>query len=141
MPIYRLLADAVLLLHLGVVVFVVAGPLLFVLGHWRGWPVVNGWRFRLVHAATLAVVIAQAWLGRLCPLTVLENWLRARGGEAPYGAGFIEHWVGRILFYEAPLWLFASVYSVFGLVVLAVWWRVPLRPQRPPATSTIAPVV
>ncbi len=138
---YRLLADGVLLLHLAVVVFVVTGPLLCLLGHWRGWPFVTGLRFRLVHGALLAFVIGQAWLGQLCPLTVLESWLRVQAGEAAYGSSFIGHWVGRLLFYEAPLWVFALVYTGFGLGVLAVWWRVPLPRQRPPATSTTAPVV
>ncbi len=130
MPTYLLLADGVLLLHLAVVVFVVAGPLLCLLGHRRGWPVVNGLRFRLVHGLLLGFVIAQAWLGQLCPLTVLESWLRVQGGEAGYGSSFIGHWVGRLLFYQAPMWVFALVYTAFGGLVLAVWWRVPLR-QKP----------
>jgi hypothetical protein len=133
MALYRGLADAVLLLHLAVVLFVVAGPLLAVWGHWRGWRVVNGLRFRLLHGALLGVVIVQAWLGQLCPLTVLESWLRVQGGEAGYGSrSFIGHWVGRLLFYEAPLAVFAAVYTAFGLLVLAVWWWVPLQRQPEP---------
>lgn len=138
---YGLLADAVLLLHAALVLFVLSGPLLCVLGHWRGWPVFNRLGFRLLHGAVLLVVIAQAWLGRLCPLTVWESWLRVRAGQAVYSESFVAHWVGRLLFYEAPMWAFAAVYTAFGLLVLAVWWRVPLPPQRPPATSSSAPVV
>lgn len=144
MAAYGLLADAMLLLHLALVLFVVSGPLLAVLGQWRGWPLVNGWRFRLLHGLVLLVVIAQAWLGQLCPLTVWESWLREQAGEPGYSSSFIGHWVGRVLFYEAPLWVFALVYSAFGLLVLLVWWRVPLqtrRVQRPPPTSSKAPVV
>ncbi len=138
---YAVLADAVLLLHLAVVVFVVGAPVLSLWGHRRGWPVVNGLRFRVTHGVLLGVVIAQAWLGRLCPLTLLEDWLRVQAGGSGYGTGFIAHWVGRLLFYQAPIWVFAVVYTAFGLLVLGVWWRVPLQRQRPPATSTIAPVV
>lgn len=134
---YRWLADAVLLLHLTVVVFVVAGPLLFVLGHRWGWPLVNTLRFRVAHGLTLGFVIVQAWLGQWCPLTLLENWLREQGGERSYGTGFVEHWVGRVLFYQAPVWVFTAAYTAFGLLVLVVWWRVPLQPQ--PLRSRLRP--
>jgi hypothetical protein len=61
-------------------------------------------------------------------LTTLESWLRALAGSAPYHDGFIAHWVQRILFYEAPAWVFVTAYSLFGLLVAVVWWRYP--PQR-----------
>jgi hypothetical protein len=51
----------------------------------------------------------------------------------PYGTGFIEHWVQRILFYEAPAWVFVTAYSLFGLLVAVVWWRYPPE-RRKPAT-------
>jgi polyferredoxin len=127
-PLAALLADAVLLAHLGVVVFNVGGLVLIVAGNRLGWRWVNrGW-FRAAHLAAIAVVVAQAWLGITCPLTTLESWLRALSGTAPYGEGFIQHWVQRILFYQAPAWVFALAYTLFGLLVAAVWWRYP--PQR-----------
>jgi hypothetical protein len=125
---YRLLADAVLVLHLGVVAFVIGGLLLVVIGNRRGWPWVNAGWFRLAHLAAIGFVVAQSWLGDLCPLTTLESWLRLQAGGPAYGhQGFIEHWVGRILFYDAPAWLFTVVYTVFGLLVVAAWWRYPPR--------------
>lgn len=124
---YRLLADAVLLLHFGVVVFVVAGLAAIVVGNLRGWRWVNGLWFRLAHLGAIGVVIVQSWLGRLCPLTVLESWLREQAGGAAYDRSFVEHWVQRVLFHEAPFWVFTVAYSVFGLLVLAAWWRFPPR--------------
>jgi hypothetical protein len=125
--IYRLLADAVLLLHLGVVVFVVGGLVAVFVGNiWR-WRWVNSPLFRIAHLAAVGVVVFQAWLGQLCPLTVLESWLRKQAGEEAYVASFIEHWVQRVLFYEAPFWVFALVYTVFGLLVVAAWWYFPPR--------------
>ncbi|MCQ9376355.1 DUF2784 domain-containing protein [Methyloversatilis sp. XJ19-13] len=124
---YRLLADAVLLLHFGVVVFVVAGLAAIVAGNLRGWRWVNGLWFRLAHLAAIGVVVVQSMLGRLCPLTVLESWLREQAGGAAYSRSFVEHWVQRVLFYEAPFWVFTVAYSVFGLLVLAAWWRFPPR--------------
>ncbi len=124
---YLLLADAVLILHFAIVVFVVKGLVLIVVGNLRHWAWVNTWWFRLAHLATIAVVVAQSWLGMVCPLTTLEMWLRAQAGAASYQGSFIAHWFGRILFYQAPPWVFVLVYSVFGLLVMVAWWYFPVR--------------
>lgn len=65
---YQLIADAILVLHFGVVLFVVGGLVVVVAGNWLGWRWVNGWWFRVVHLATVGIVAAQALLGQLCPL-------------------------------------------------------------------------
>jgi polyferredoxin len=122
---YRLLADAVLVLHCAIAVFVVGGLALVVVGNVRGWHWVNNLWLRLAHLAAIGVVVAQAWLGKICPLTTLESWLRAQAGEAPYSTSFIQHWMQRVLYYEAPFWVFTLAYTVFGLLVVASWWRFP----------------
>lgn len=124
---YRLLADAVLVLHLGVVVFVIGGLLLILLGNRRGWGWVNRRGFRLAHLAAIGTVVVQSWLGATCPLTMLESWLRVQAGAAAYGSGFIEHWVTRLLFWDAPPWVFGLAYTVFGMLVVLAWWRYPPR--------------
>jgi hypothetical protein len=126
---HRLLADAVLLLHFGIVLFVMVGLLVIVAGGLRGWRVARSLAFRLAHLAAIAFVVAQAWLGAVCPLTTLEMWLRGQGGGATYAGGFIEHWVHQVLFWHAPPWVFTLAYSLFGLAVVAAWWYFP--PQRP----------
>jgi hypothetical protein len=124
---YVLLADAVLVLHALVVVFVVAGLVLVVAGNRCGWSWVNAWWFRSLHLATIIVVAAQAWLGVVCPLTALEMWLRDRAGGAVYAGSFIEHWLQALLYWRAPAWVFVSAYSAFALLVALVWWRFPPR--------------
>lgn len=122
---YRLLADAVLLVHFAVVLFVVGGLALVFIGNSRHWCWVNSLLFRVVHLVTVGIVVAQTWLGELCPLTVLESWLRQEAGEAAYSTSFIEHWVQRLLYYQAPFWVFTLVYTVFGMLVAAAWWYYP----------------
>lgn len=126
----QLLADLVLALHLAVVVFVVAGLALVVAGNLRGWRWVNNLWFRLAHLLAIATVVAQAWLGLVCPLTTLEMWLRAQAGEADYSGGFIAHWLQQLLYYQAPEWVFVLVYSLFGLAVAASWWFFPVASRR-----------
>jgi hypothetical protein len=122
-----LLANAVLLLHVGIAAFVVAGLVLVVAGNLMHWGWVNNAWLRIAHLAAICVVVAESWLGFVCPLTTLEMWLRSRAGEASYGGGFIEHWLQQLLYYSAPPWVFAVAYTGFALLVLASWWYFPPR--------------
>ena len=127
---FLLLADAVLALHFALVAFVVGGLVLILVGNLRNWRWVNGWWFRLAHLAAIGVVAVQAWLGATCPLTTLEMWLREQAGAGTYRGGFIAHWLQRLIYYEAPLWVFTGAYTLFGLLVAAAWWRFPPKRQH-----------
>jgi hypothetical protein len=122
---YQFLADVVLVVHFAVVVFVVGGLVAVVAGNRLGWRWVNDWWFRLAHLGAIAFVAVQAWLGALCPLTALESWLRVQAGMSGYTKSFIEHWLQRLIFYEAPVWVFALAYTVFALLVVAAWYYFP----------------
>ncbi|WP_438958199.1 DUF2784 domain-containing protein [Porticoccus sp.] len=126
---YALFADLILVLHAGFVLFVVGGLVLIVLGNLCHWRWVNRWWFRLAHLGAIAVVVAESWVGWACPLTTLEQWLRARAGGASYSGSFIEHWLQQLLYYDAPPWVFLLIYSLFGLLVLASWWLFPPTPR------------
>lgn len=128
---YHTLADAVLLLHCGVVLFVVLGLPAIVIGNRAGWSWANGFWWRLAHLAAIGVVALQAWLDQYCPLTVLESWFREHAGQPAYSSSFIEHWLRRLLYYEAPLGVFAIVYTAFGLLVAWAWWRYPPQVGTP----------
>jgi hypothetical protein len=120
-PPYQALADAVLTLHVGIVVFVIGGLVLIVVGNLRSWRWVNGIAFRLAHLAATGVA---------CPLTTLEMWLRTKARAATYDGSFLEHWLGRMLYYDAPAWTFTLAYSLFALAVAAAWWRYPPKLGR-----------
>ena len=75
-----LLADAVLVLHLLFILFVLGGGLLAL-----RWPTV-AW-LHLPCAAWGALVELAGWI---CPLTPLESWLRTLAGESGDSGGFIE---------------------------------------------------
>jgi hypothetical protein len=115
---YLMLANAVLVLHVGVVLFIVLGLVLVLAGGARGWRWVRNAWFRAAHLLAIAVVVLQSWAGVMCPLTTLEHALRRRGGQVSYEGDFIAYWLGRLLFFEAPPWVFVSAYSAFGLLVV-----------------------
>ena len=95
---------------------------------------------RLAHLATIAFVAVQSWFGFTCPLTTLENWLRARAAVETYSGGFIAHWLQRVLFYQAPAWVFVTGYTLFGLLVAFTWWRFPPASCDPGADSACGAV-
>jgi hypothetical protein len=121
----QLLADAVLAIHVALVLFVVGGLFVVVFGNLRSWQWVNALWFRIAHLATMGVVAAEAWLGFVCPLTTLEMWLRSQARTPTYAGSFIEHWMQAVLFWDAPPWVFTTAYSLFGLAVVAAWWYFP----------------
>lgn len=134
---YRLLADAVLLVHFAFVLFVGLGLALTLVGGVLGWRWVRNRAFRIGHLAAIGIVVLQSWLGVICPLTDLEMWARARAGERVYTGSFIAHWVERALYYDAPWWVFVVCYTAFGALVVAAWYwvRPQSRPTGPPGTG------
>jgi hypothetical protein len=104
---YRVLADAVAILHAAFVVFVIVGGLLVV--RWR--------RLAVLHIPAAVWGAAIEFGGWVCPLTPLENYLRGRAGEAGYTGGFVEHYVLRTLYPEG---LTRTIQWGLGLLVIMV---------------------
>ena len=122
-----LLADVLLTLHVAIVVFVVGLLPLVLIGGALGWRWVRHFGLRLLHLGLMVFIAAQAWLGQLCPLTVWEQHLRRIAGQGSYGESFIEHWLSRLLYWEAPWWTFVAAYSLFAALVALAWWWVRSR--------------
>lgn len=102
-----LLADAVLLIHLAFVLFVLFGGLLAL--KWRS----TIW-FHLPAAAWGTFI---EFSGRICPLTPLENWLREQSGAAAYEGDFLGHYLRALLY---PNDLTRPVQLMLGLFVIAM---------------------
>lgn len=128
-----LLADAILVLHVVVVAFVVGGLVLILIGGASGWRWVHHRGFRWTHLALVGFIVAQTWLGELCPLTIWEQDLRDAAGRSTHDQGFIEYWLARLIFFQAPWWVFVAAYTGFGALVAGAWWWV--RPGHPRGTQ------
>ena len=125
---YILLADAILLVHVLFVSFVVVGLVLILIGKVARWHwVTNPW-FRMTHLVSIGVVVLQSWLGIICPLTTWEMALRSKAGDGVYTGSFVSHWLEYLLYYEAPAWVFIICYTIFGILVIGSWFWV--RPRR-----------
>ena len=124
----RLLADLILILHTTFIAFVVLGLLIVWVGIVGRWGWVRNFYFRAAHLLAIGYVVAQAWCGVVCPLTIWESDLRVRAGQAAYDErGFIVHWLHRLIFFEAEPWVFTACYTAFALLVLGTLVFAPPR--------------
>ena len=124
------LAHLVLAIHLVVIGFNVGGLIVVPLGAWRRWPWVRGCLWRAAHLLSMAVVAAQAALGRACFLTVWQSDLMQDAGSHGYTAGLIQTWIDHLIFWNLPLAVFTVIYLAVGAYTLALWWWVPPRCRR-----------
>jgi hypothetical protein len=121
---FRLLADATVVVHLLFVAFVVCGGVLVL-----RWP-----RVAWVHLPAAAWGAWVEFAGWICPLTPLENWLRIQGGSATYTTGFVERYLLPVLY---PASLSRDVQWTLGLLVIllnGIVYAVVVRSRRTPVS-------
>lgn len=111
---YPFLANLVLVVHLAFVLFVLFGGLLTLKWWWIAW-------LHLPAAVWGAVVEFTGWI---CPLTPLENWLRAQDGETSSSSDFIAQYLLPVLY---PGDLTQGIQLLLGTVVVVLnaiiyWW-------------------
>lgn len=114
---YRFLADLVVILHLGFVLFVVLGGLLAL-----RWP-----RAAWLHLPAAIWGAGIEFVQGICPLTPLENRFRSLGGEAGYTGGFVEQYLLPVL-YPAGLdqnvqWGLGTFVILLNVVIYTAVWR------------------
>ena len=85
---YRAGADLAMVVHLLFIGFIVGGGFLA----WR-WPLII-WS----HIPAVVYGALVEFVGFTCPLTLLENDLRQRAGEAGYQGGFISHYLVNVIY-------------------------------------------
>jgi len=102
-------------LHFVFVLFVALGGLLL---FWRP-------RIAWVHLPCVLYGAAIEFFGWVCPLTPLENRFRRLAGQAGYEGGFVEHYLGGVLYPSAwgeiHLWLGVAVLAGNTLIYGWVW--------------------
>ena len=117
------LADALLVIHFGIAAFIVGGLILVWIGAALGWRWVRNPWFRYLHLAAIVFVAGEALIGMACPLTIWEDLLR--GGVRV--DSFVGRWVRRLLYYEAPEWVFTALYAAWAAASLLTLVLVPPR--------------
>lgn len=125
------IADLILIVHFLYFLGVVVPVPLILIGRFCRWAFVRNIWFRRIHLTMLLAIVVQVPFQILCPLTVWEQHLRDRHGKTGPGESFIAHWVGRLLYYDFPLWIFSILYLTFGLLVILLYFRIPPKRKNP----------
>jgi uncharacterized membrane protein YhhN len=123
---YEAAANVVLLAHFAFVLFVIGGGVLALRWRHLAW----------IHVPVALYGAIIEFVGFICPLTPLENWLRVRGGGAGYSGGFVAHYITAVM-YPAGLtrreqFVLGTAVLVLNGAVYAVWWRRRRRPAPRP---------
>lgn len=114
---WRVAADAVLVLHLGFIVFALLGALLAL--RWR-WIVA-------LHLPAAAWAVWIEWSGGICPLTHLEHAWRLRAGQQGYRTSFVEHHLLGVIYPDGLTrevqFMLAAVVLLVNLALYGLLWR------------------
>ncbi len=128
---WALVADAILVVHIAFVLFIVIGGVLIWLGGWRRWSWIRYRLFRQLHLAAMAFVLVETLLGMICPLTEWEAALRQRAGHDPYGDDtFMQYWLQRLLYQEWSHTTFIALYAFVFIAIVAAWFVYPPHKRK-----------
>ncbi|UOF00490.1 DUF2784 domain-containing protein [Bdellovibrio reynosensis] len=123
------LADLILYFHFLYVVCVITPVPLILIGaklHWR-WIRIP-WLRRL-HVAMILFVVVEYLIGMMCPLTVLEEYLRQEPGQKNiYPLGFFPALISKILFSDFEPWVYGAIYITGASLIVLLYRKVPPRP-------------
>ena len=120
------LADAVALLHVAFVAFVLVGFAAMAIGDGLRWRWTRNPWLRAPHAAAIGYTLVRTWLAASCPLTVLEERLRGDGAVTSAAS-----WSHRLFFKGADHRQFTLAVTVFAAIVFAqLLWTLRRRTLR-----------
>ena len=128
MAIYNLLADLIVLTHASLVLFILTGFFFNLLAFFRR-DFFERWLFRTLHVFGVFFVGIFPTLGKPCPLTVLENTLRAQHDpETTYLGACIIHYVERFIYPDInPLLIIIPTYSIAFFTIGVYFLKPPSR--------------
>ncbi len=106
---YRISADLVLIIHLIFIIFVVIGGLFLL----------KNKKWMIIHLPAIVWAIVLEIKGWICPLTPIENWLRAKGGQEIYNQGFIDHYLIPIIYPDKLTRRFQIILACLVIVINA----------------------
>lgn len=114
------LADTVMVVHFGFLVFVALGGFL-------------AWRYRAVfplHLAAIGWAALSVFVGVDCPLTYVENWFRQLAGRSTLDSGgFIQTYLTGVIY---PADQLRTVQTLVALLIVTSWVGLfVLRTHRP----------
>jgi hypothetical protein len=133
---YGILADIIVAIHVGYVLFVVVGQLSIWVGLGFRWQWVYNPYFRWIHLIMMAIVGLEAAFDIICPLTSLESFLRDAAGQEHRGDSLVGRMLHSLIFVSWPEAVITTLHISFAILVLGTFVLAPPRRAKPPQAST-----
>ena len=111
-------SEIVLLFHFCVFLFVILSFFLIPLGYYQKWDWVKNKYYRLIHLILMVIIFIETILGFMCPLTLLENFLR-NNIEINNKITQIIH---QIMYWDLPTYQFIILYLLSLLYLIFLWF-------------------
>ncbi len=119
-----LIADLILIIHFIIVFFIISLFVLVPYGYSKKWAWVNNKKIRYTHLFLMTFVTIESFIGIVCPLTVLENYLRGTITNQT----FLSKYLSKIIFFNFPSTFFLTLYSLGFLIAVLLSFKYP--PQK-----------
>ena len=111
------IADFILFIHLTIAIFIAVGMVIFLIGGLLSWRWCKNFSLRIIHLGLIVVVFIETLIGVNCPLTVVENYLRAQDTHQ----SFIGSLMSNTLYWNMSEALFFYLYGICVVWVLILW--------------------
>ena len=111
-------SEIVLLFHFCIFLFIILSFILIPLGYYQKWEWVKNKYYRLIHLVLMGIVFIETILGFMCPLTILENFLR-NDIEINNKITKIIH---QIMYWGLPTYQFIILYLLSLLYLIFLWF-------------------
>lgn len=128
---YKILADLIVMIHFGWILFMIGG-FIFTLCCFFRKEFFDRWLLRMIHLFGIIYVGVLAVLGKHCPLTILEYNLRIKHNpELNYPGSFIIYYIEKLVYPDANLivFLIPTIFiAIFTAIVFII--RPPKKTKR-----------
>ena len=113
-----LFSEIVLLFHFCIFLFMVLSFFLIPLGYYQKWEWVKNRYYRLIHLILMGIIFIETILGFMCPLTILENFLRNNIGINNKFTQIIH----QIMYWDLSTYQFIILYLLSLLYLIFLWF-------------------
>ena len=104
------IADIILVLHFGIILFITSLFFLIPVGYKFNWIFTKNIKIRVFHAGLMTFVTIEKFLGMACPLTYLENYFL--GNNENENKLFLSYWLNKIIYWDLPSYFFLIMYLI-----------------------------
>ena len=120
---YKIFADLIVVIHFAWILFMLVGAILTLSGFFYK-RFFDWWSFRILHLCGIIYVGLLAFLREYCPLTILENAVRAKYDlDLTYPGSFIVHYIEKLVYPDVnpSIILVPTIFiAVFTIVVFII---------------------